>query len=162
MGSGKSSLGKKLANKLGYSFVDLDQHIENNLQQSITELFAQRGEEYFRAEEAEQLRKLADLQNCIISVGGGTPVFHENMTWMNAQGKTVYLKLNSDQLLSRLNHPTQISKRPLLQGKSDLELELLITSLLNDRSQFYEQAQIILEGFGPHDQTLPNLLQIEP
>lgn len=159
MGSGKSSLGKKLAKKLAFDYIDLDQEIEIQTQKSITQIFEEHGEDYFRHLEKHALRATDNLSKHIISVGGGTPMFYNNMTWMNENGKTVYLKLTPEQLLSRLNQPGQIEKRPLLQNKTEQELLELIQTMLQERSAEYEKAQLIVEGFGPHELSLPPLLR---
>lgn len=143
---------------MSFDFIDLDLLIEKYENHSVSQIFEEKGETYFRDIEAKLLRSISSYNDSIISVGGGTPIFHANMDWMNQHGKTVYLKLTGDQLLSRLNQPGQIEKRPLLQNKSDEELKNLIHSMLESRSIIYEKAHIILHGFGPHESTLPDLL----
>jgi len=141
MGSGKSTLGRKLARKLGRKFVDLDQEISGVVQQSIPAYFEAFGEEAFRKIESEVLRALDFSTPTIIATGGGAPCFLDNMQWMKSQGAVVYLKLSPRALWSRLLK-TDLGTRPILQGKNDKELLSFIEEKLNLRAPFYEQAQI--------------------
>ena len=145
MGCGKSTLGKKVAAKTGYSFIDLDDVIVQNINMSITEYFETFGETAFRAIEREELHKLAGLKNAIIATGGGAPCHLGNMEWMNQHGKTVYLKLPPKTLLSRLSQK-EVESRPLLKGKSKEELLEFIKSKLEEREPFYNQAKIIFDA----------------
>ncbi|HMT29829.1 MAG TPA: shikimate kinase, partial [Bacteroidia bacterium] len=130
MGAGKSTAGKKLAGLLGYSFVDLDTMIESETKKSISELFAA-GQDKFREIEAHILRNTESMSNCVIAAGGGTPCFHDNMKWMINHGLTVYIKLSPGSLFHRLA-PSKTS-RPLIAGKSDVELMEYIMETLKDR-----------------------------
>ena len=103
MGSGKSTAGKKLASLMGWTFVDLDKKIEEFAGKSIPEIFAQDGETSFREIEAKILRSLNSLKNTVISTGGGTPCYSDNMEYMLDTGLTLYLKLTPGQLKSRLS-----------------------------------------------------------
>lgn len=145
MGCGKSTLGKKLAAKTGYSFIDLDDVIVQNINMSITEYFEAFGEDAFRAVEREELHKLGRLKNTIIATGGGAPCHLDNMDWMNLHGKTVYLKLSPRALLSRLSQK-EIESRPLLKGKTNEELLEFIQSKLEERSHFYNRATLIFDA----------------
>src|SRR5436853_6290275 len=89
MGSGKTFLGKQLAQLLNYEFIDLDEWIEQREKKSIAEIFSEDGEEYFRKKESQQLKLLAEKNNAVIATGGGTPCFHDNMKWMNDHGFTI-------------------------------------------------------------------------
>ena len=113
MGSGKSTAGKKLASLLGWSFIDLDKKIEEHTGKTIPEIFSQHGENYFRNVEAEVLRSLESQTKTVISTGGGTPCHGDNMDFMLETGLTLYLKLTSDQLKSRLSESK--GERPLLK-----------------------------------------------
>src|ERR1700759_1262658 len=93
MGSGKTTLGRKLANHWGCEFIDLDHKLEQQVELSIAEYFSFFGEDSFRRLEAEVLRKTPYPKNAVVSTGGGLPCFFDNMDWMNAHGKTVYIKL---------------------------------------------------------------------
>jgi shikimate kinase len=138
MGVGKSTLGKQLANALGYSFVDLDKQISFLEGRSIQQIFDQEGESYFREAEHHILHQTATLHQTVIATGGGTPCFFNNMEWMNKHGKSVYLEANTAFILSRVSHNTD--KRPLLKGKQTGELETYITHVLAQREPFYSKA----------------------
>ncbi len=146
MGCGKSTLGKPLAQKLGYRFIDMDSEIEKKQGLSISEIFNQYGEFAFREMERDFLEGLDSEDNLVVSTGGGTPCFFENMQTMNRQGMTIYLRVNEGVLASRLMEGRQ--KRPLLAGKSREELEMFIKENISQREPFYSQAQHIIEGIG--------------
>ena len=92
MGSGKTTLGKALAQKLGVDFIDLDLYIETRYHKTVREIFAESGEERFRQIEKSLLHEVADFENVIIAAGGGTPCFFDNIDYMNGHGTCVYLK----------------------------------------------------------------------
>lgn len=115
MGSGKTTLGKALSKELGLPFFDLDWYIENRFCRTVSQLFAERGEEGFRHLEREMLHEVAEFENVVIAAGGGTPCFFDNIDYMNRQAQTVYLKATPDVLFRHLQ-PGR-SKRPLLAGK---------------------------------------------
>src|SRR5690554_5346297 len=99
MGSGKTTLGKKLATSLSLSFVDLDLYIESKYFKTIAQLFEEKGEDEFRVIEKNSLREVCEFENVVISTGGGTPCFFDNMQLMNEKGNTIYLKQSVDDLL---------------------------------------------------------------
>lgn len=145
MGSGKTTLGKKLANKLGYAFFDLDELIEEQEKLSISEIFSKQGENYFRNVEQKILHeKLGANQPLVLSVGGGTPCFFDNMEFINKQATSIYLKYNAGMLYSRLSSAK--AKRPLLTEKSDEELKDFIKKTLSEREGFYNQSKIVVES----------------
>ncbi|MBR2360163.1 MAG: shikimate kinase [Bacteroidaceae bacterium] len=143
MGAGKTTLGKVLARELNLEFIDLDWYIENRFHQSVTQLFATRGEEGFRQIERNMLHEVAEFENVIISSGGGTPCFFDNMEYMNQQGLTVYLKATPETLRTHLRMGKQ--KRPLVAQKNDEELDAFIHESLNKREPFYNQARLIFD-----------------
>ncbi len=145
MGCGKSTLGKKVATKTGYSFIDLDDLIVQEINMSISEYFGAFGEQAFRKIERDQLHKLSCLKNTIIATGGGAPCYMDNMDWMNEHGKTVYMKLPPKALLSRLSQK-EVESRPLLKGKTTEELLEFIQSKLEEREPFYNRAKIIFDA----------------
>lgn len=139
MGSGKSYLGKWLSEKFNLNFLDLDQFIEDSVQLSIPQIFSSIGEEGFREQEANLLRKTADFNQYIISCGGGTPCFHDNMKWIKDHGISIYLKTSEELLFKRLNN--QKTGRPLISSMSDDDLRHFISMKISEREKFYEQAE---------------------
>jgi shikimate kinase len=142
MGSGKTHIGKQIAQILDFLFVDTDTLIENTEGVSVAQLFVNKGEAEFRKIESERLQGLAKWDNIIVATGGGAPCFHDNMTYINNSGITVYLKTNPQLLLERLLPETD--KRPLLKGRSEVELLAFINSKIAEREAFYGQADIII------------------
>ena len=141
MGSGKSYLGKYLSEKFNQKFLDLDQFIEDSVQISIPQIFSSIGEEGFREKEANLLRKTADFNQYIISCGGGTPCFNDNMQWIKEHGISIYLKTTEEILFKRLNNKK--SGRPLLSNMSDEDLRNFISKKIIEREKFYVQADYI-------------------
>ena len=144
MGAGKTTLGKAFARALGLTFVDLDWYIEERFHKSIRQLFAERGEEGFRELEKQMLHEAGDFEDVVISVGGGTPCFFDNMEYMNEAGETVFLDVNLQVLFRRLKVAKQ--QRPLLDGKTDEELKAFIQEALQKRLPFYTKAKHTFNG----------------
>ncbi|MEJ6982130.1 shikimate kinase [Pedobacter sp. P351] len=155
MGSGKSTLGKKLALKLGYTFIDIDKVIENQINMSISEYFQKNGEDSFRELESSILKTLELPENTIIATGGGAPCFYDNLQWMNENGTTIYLSLSPNALAKRLESATE--QRPVLQNLKGDKLEQFIAEKLQLREKFYTQAEVIVKGF---DQTPEKVIEI--
>ena len=124
-------------------FYDLDWYIESRMRKSVSQIFAERGEEGFRKIEYNMLHEVAEFEDVIISCGGGTPCFFDNMDYLNQQGDVVYLKATPETLYKHLLMAKM--ERPLLKGKSSEELIAYITEHLKERSQFYEKARHILD-----------------
>ena len=143
MGAGKTTLGKSLARHLGLEFIDLDWYIENRFHQSVSQLFATRGEEGFRKIEQNMLHEVAEFEDVVISAGGGTPCFFDNMEYMNQQGLTVYLKATPEILRTHLRMGKQ--KRPLIAQKNDEELDIFIRESLDKRESYYNPARLIFD-----------------
>ena len=144
MGSGKSTLGKKLANKLAYDFIDLDLAIEEQEQLSISEIFKERGEEYFRKAEQKALKSIANSsKKLVIALGGGTPCFFDNMDLINQSGVSIYLKYNSGILAHRLLNAK--TERPLIIEKNKEELIDFIEKTLKEREIYYTKSKFIIE-----------------
>lgn len=141
MGSGKTTLGKKLSKLLKVPFIDLDQRIVETSGMSISDYFKLHGEESFRILEEETLRSIPTDTCAIVSTGGGAPCFGDNMKWMNGHGLTLYLNLEPKALLSRLLSSDK-NTRPLLSDMKDDELLNYIEDKLESRSPFYEAAKI--------------------
>lgn len=144
MGSGKTTAGKHLAKLLHYDFVDLDKVIESKENKSIKQIFTDDGENFFRLLEKKHLEKTFTYTSTVISCGGGTSCFFDNMKLMNENGITVYLQMNVKELYSRLKNIKQ--ERPLLAGKSDEELLQFIEEKLTEREVYYKKAQQIIRG----------------
>ena len=143
MGAGKTTIGKALSKELGITFYDLDWYIESRMRKTVSEIFAERGEEGFRQIEYNMLHEVAEFEDVIISCGGGTPCFFDNMDYMNQQGQVVYLKAEPEVLYKHL----QMAKveRPLLKGKSKEELLTFIKEQLEKREPFYTKARYTLD-----------------
>ncbi len=144
MGTGKTHWGQIWARQSGYSFIDLDAIIEQDEKSTVADIFANKGEEYFRKKESRLLRQMKDKNKTIVACGGGTPCFFDNMEWMNANGTTVWLKADPDFIIKNTNKLP--GTRPLLQGMEEKEMRAFIRSKLSDREQFYRQAGIILDA----------------
>lgn len=143
MGSGKTHWGTLLAERLHLPFFDLDKVITDYERQSITEMFAEKGEEYFRYKEREVLEELAaGNDNYIISCGGGTPCFFNNIKFMKKKGTVVWLNTRIDILVNRLLKDKH--HRPLLKNIADEELKTFILKKILGRKLYYEQADIIV------------------
>ncbi len=138
MAAGKTTLGKALAKDLGLQFVDLDLYIESRYHATVSQIFAERGEEGFRQIERNMLHEVAEFEDVIIATGGGTPCFFDNMEYMNAQGTTVFLDASVDVIFTRLTIAR--TQRPLVAGKTDEELRSYITETLNRRLPYYSRA----------------------
>ncbi len=144
MGSGKTTIGKKLANYLKYDFIDLDKFIEARAGMSIVEYFALHGEESFREMERDILQNTSYSENVVIATGGGAPCYRDNMEWMNNNGRVAYLSLPPKALASRLEHSK--TDRPLIRNLKGDELIEFIGSKLKEREVFYNQARFVVSG----------------
>ena len=143
MGSGKTTIGRALSKETGMMFYDLDWYIESRMRKTVPQIFAEKGEEAFRKMEYNMLHEVAEFEDVIISCGGGTPCFFDNMDYLNQQGDVVYLKASPETLYKHLLMAK--IERPLLKGKSTDELIAYITEHLKQREPFYEKARHILD-----------------
>ena len=144
MGSGKTTIGKQLARKLAYTFVDSDSYIESKENKTIAQIFELHGEEHFRLLEKKYLHELCESDNCVISTGGGLPCFFDNMDFINNKGLSIYLQLPPAALVSRLSNSKK--DRPLIKDKTDEEMLGFITEALNKREVFYNKAILNVSG----------------
>ncbi len=143
MGSGKTTVGKALSKETGMMFYDLDWYIESRMRKTVSQIFAERGEEGFRQIEYNMLHEVAEFEDVIISCGGGTPCFFDNMDYLNQQGDVVYLKATPETLYKHLLMAKV--ERPLLKDKTPEELIAYITEHLKEREPFYGKARHILD-----------------
>ncbi len=139
MGAGKTTIGKVLAREMGLDFYDLDNYIEDRFHQKIPDIFAEKGEEGFREVERKMLHEVVEFEDIIISCGGGTPCFFDNMDYMNTRGETIFLDAQPNVLREHLKMGKTV--RPLIQGKSDEELITYIEESLQKRLPFYQKAK---------------------
>jgi len=156
MGSGKTTLAKKLAKKLNQPFVDLDIEIESRENLTIDQIFELKGENYFRSLEKEVLNDtvIKEVQ-FVMSVGGGTPCFFNNMEFINQSGTSIYLKYNAGILTSRLINAKV--KRPLIVGLNESELKVFISNKLAERETHYNKSKFVVEGNNLKVEDLLNL-----
>lgn len=143
MGVGKTTIGKKLAQFFDIGFIDLDKFIESKYHKTVPELFAERGESAFRLIEQKSLAEVSDIENVVISTGGGTPCFFDNVALMNQSGITVYIQAEPEELAARLQASKTV--RPIIAEQQKDELISFITNHLSEREKFYNQAQIVYE-----------------
>ncbi|MBI2729211.1 MAG: shikimate kinase [Sphingobacteriales bacterium] len=138
MGTGKSYWGRLWAEANDLLFYDLDEEIEKSEGIKISQIFDSKGEAYFRKKEKEVLYSFFKKDKYILSCGGGTPCFFDNMDKMNQNGITIFLKTNIDELVKRLS--LEKETRPLIKGLTDHTLKDYIGEKLNDRELFYQKA----------------------
>ena len=145
MGSGKTHWGKTLAAQLGIPFFDLDEIITAKENRMVSEIFSVFGEEYFRQKEKETLEALiGDHELMVLSCGGGTPCFFNNIDTMKKYGIVVWLNTHADIILHRLMK--EKAKRPLLKNIADTDMKNFIIKKLNERRMYYEQADVVLDN----------------
>ena len=142
MGCGKSTLGKNISTQIGWTFFDLDEYIEKKEGKSISLIFEEQGESYFRKIETICLKELLKFKSCVISCGGGTPCFNNNMEIITREGASVYIKLSPAVLFDRLT--LEKNKRPLIADMDDSKMFTYIQEKLNERKMFYEKAEFIV------------------
>ena len=140
MGSGKTKTAELLSKIFKCDFVDTDHLVEEITGTTVTAIFKTKGQDYFREIEKNVLRSTVKKNSCVISTGGGTPCYFDNMEWMNAHGITVYLEANAGLLFHRL--ATSRSGRPLIESLDDVELMEQIMSHLVVRNPVYKQSMI--------------------
>ncbi len=156
MGAGKTTLAKKLASKLGYTWQDTDQEIEKKEGMKVAEIFEVRGEIYFRAMEKQLVDELIPHQNSIIATGGGLPCFNNNMSKLNKLGITIYLERTPKELFQRVKQAT--NSRPLIAHKSDEELLEYIENTLEKRREIYLESTIIADRYSQTPEKIIELI----
>jgi shikimate kinase len=144
MGSGKSYWAERLKKKFKVPCYDLDALVEMMEERTIAEIFEEDGEEAFRNLETKMLRLFGEKKQFILSVGGGTPCFHDNMKWMNKNGTTIWLDEPANVLVERLIN--EKAHRPLIKEMADQQLESFLASKREERKEFYSQAKHVLSG----------------
>ncbi len=143
MGAGKTTIGRELANKLSLPFLDLDQIIEANDDRSILEMFQTKGEPYFRRLESLYLESILQLPKGVLSTGGGTPIFGNNLDQIKSHSTSIYLKWTGRALAERLMK--ELNHRPILKDLDENEIEEFVETHLAKRAALYEEANIIIE-----------------
>ncbi|WP_420146710.1 shikimate kinase [Spirosoma sp.] len=150
--SGKSTLGKRIAEALHYRFIDTDKLIIRQEGRSIADIFAQSGEAYFRELERRVLRTIRPGGSLVVSTGGGMPCFHDNMAYINATGVSVFLDVPVDVLVQRIMAHAQ-EDRPL-NNPSAPDLSEVLQKRYETRLPVYSQANIIISGETNEDEVL--------
>ena len=143
MGSGKTIVGRRLAQQTGLSFADTDRFIEMQQGMTVSEIFARHGEAAFRKMEHDILLKIQTFDDVVVSTGGGMPCYSDNMEIMRSCGAVAYLKASPQELTRRLLRSH--NERPLISGKTENELQQYIVEKLKEREPFYNRAHIIVE-----------------
>lgn len=144
LGSGKTTLGKQLSAHMNVHFVDMDWEITKKENKSVQEIFAEKGEDYFREVEAAVLRELASSkESMIIGTGGGAPCFHQGIDIINNAGLSIFLDVPVDELMSRLAKATD---RPLLNTEDEDEKAKRIQELRTRRLPVYQRAHVTIEN----------------
>jgi shikimate kinase len=161
MGSGKTTLGKMLAGRLDYHFIDMDKEIEQEQQMSINEIFSARGESFFRDREETLLKRLITRDNIVVSTGGGVPCYRDNMSLIKSSGVSVYLKMDREMIFNRL--VTEQAERPLIKDMNPGTLYDFVRIKLAEREPFYRQADIIVDTMDINpDELLTRILNQGP
>ena len=163
MGAGKTTVGKALAKELGIMFYDLDWYIETRMHKTVKQIFDESGEDGFRQIEHNMLHEVAEFENIVLSCGGGTPCFFDNMDYMNLLGETVYLKASPETLYAHLKMGRGV--RPLLLNKTPEEVQVFIREQLLKREPFYEKAKHIfdvnvMDNFDKINETVAQIRQL--
>lgn len=139
---GKSTMGKKIAKKIGYGFVDMDVMFEEKYKIKISTFFEKYGQEAFRILEQKLLYTTSSMENMVIATGGGTPCFGNNMEWINANGLSIYLKTNEGFIVDRLKNTKK--QRPLTKNISLDDLPSYVSENIKRREPYYTQANITI------------------
>lgn len=147
--SGKTTTAKWLAEKLGWKCLDLDELIESETGLSVPEYFAVHGESKFREVESTILKNTKSLSQFVISCGGGTAAYFNNMDWMCSHGMTIYLNTDLSIILARIEK--NLAVRPMFSGLSGDEIKQKLIAILEERAIFYSKSKIIWNKSVPTD-----------
>lgn len=144
MASGKTTFGRALARQTGMQHIDLDFYIEQRFHSTVRDIFAKKGEAEFRRIEGAMLREIGEMDDVIVSCGGGTPCFGDNMDYMNSKGLTVCLQAAEEVIADRILKAD--GKRPLMAGKSQEEIYQTLREHMKVRKPYYDRAQLKVSG----------------
>lgn len=142
--SGKSTMGRKLANRMGLEFIDLDRVIEKREGKTVPELYTELGDEGFRIKEWKALKEVVKTDNVVVALGGGAPCHCDNMNLIEKYGEVIYLRLDSDTLVSRLKSAT--TDRPIVLKKTDEELRFYVQDIRNRCEHHYLRAKYVIDS----------------
>lgn len=158
MGSGKSFLGNKISKQLNIPFYDLDQEIEIFYKDSIQNIFKNKGEEFFRELESKVLKLLSANPPGVVSLGGGTPCFQNNISYLNGNGLTIFIETSIELICSRLQ--SDRNKRPLIEGlkENSKKLEAFVKLKLSERNPYYNQAKITIKQTHENQATIVKVI----
>lgn len=151
MASGKSSVGKSLSQKLNIKFIDTDNIIEQKLNKKITDIFKEKGEQYFRQQETKVIEELSDLTSCIISCGGGVVLNKYNIELLRKNGTIINLYASAKEVYKRISNNKD---RPLLQNTTIEKIQ----SLMDYRKPFYENCDISIKTDDLSVEQITNLI----
>jgi len=151
MASGKSTVGKLLAESLEMDFVDMDEEIVSIEKMSVNKIFESKGEDYFRRVESTILKNLSKRNNLVISTGGGAPIYHNGIDIMKESAKVIWLKVSKETIYKRLSSDT---KRPLARKISKFQLAKMATT----RNAVYKQADIRVWNRGAVDDVIHRII----
>ena len=161
MGCGKSSIGRRIARRLGVRCIDTDAEVEQREGASVVDIFRYEGEEYFRRAERTTLESIVaeagGQSDVVVSTGGGLPVWSDNMEYMNRAGRTVYIRRTAEQIASRLS-PYGRMKRPKLRGLNDEELVEFMRAGIESRREFYEKSMLTIDGGEHSDEEITRII----
>ena len=144
MGAGKTTAARRIAQRLGWEVADTDALFEEKYRISVNDFFNKYDEALYRKLESQVLKSTESLENVVVSTGGGTACFFDNMEWMNQHGLTVFMRISPKAAVDRVVHSRH--KRPLVEGKSEEELVEFVNRNYAERLPFYEQAAITVKS----------------